>query len=150
MTSQSLTVTLNWQGPFEDQQKIPSQAGIYMIIAGKKGNDGGWDPSSYRIIDIGQSGRTGKRLAVHDREACWASNSEEDETILFKYALMPSGEYSEDDRRTVECCLRAHHRPLPCGMECNSGYTRENAVVITNTGKYKPLEISYSCQGSKK
>ena len=147
--TRELDVTLDWQGPYSDVGSIPQQAGIYMILSGKKNTNGQWDPVTYKILDIGQSGRTGKRLADHDRETCWNDNVENDAAILMKYALMPTAEYSEKDRRAVECCLRAHSHPLPCGTECNSEYALEESVTVNNKGKYRPLRRTYICAGAE-
>ena len=145
MANKKVALTLDWKGPYEKEDDVPMEAGIYMVLAGKKDQDGSFDTSTYRILDIGQSGRTGKRLADHDRAGCWNSHSKPGETILFKYALMPTANYTEDDRRAVECCLRAHNGPLPCGTECNTGYARTETVTIANTGKHSPLKADYAC-----
>jgi len=142
--TEELNVTLEWNGPYTSADRLPNRAGLYMILAGKQNQKGNW--SDYTVIDIGQSGRTGERLATHDREQCWENNTPDGYTTLFKYALMPSSEYDDDDRRAAECCLRAHHRPLPCGTECNKGYTSDEAVSIANTGRSLPLKSSYVCK----
>jgi len=144
--ARDVKVTLEWKGPYEDVADITGRAGIYMIIAGKKGSDGKWDTSTYELLDIGQSGEAVERLASHDRENCWRQNKPEGSTLLFKFAAMPSKDYDETDRRIVECCLRTHHRPLPCGTECNQGYNRNDSVGITNTGRRAPLREKYSCR----
>ena len=115
-----------------------------MIIAGRKASNGNWDTSSYRLLDIGQSGDSGVRLSAHDRVPCWNREKPENSTVLYKFAAMPSANYDETDRRIVECCLRAHEKP-PCGTECNEGYGREDVVSITNTGKHMPLKETYKC-----
>ena len=139
----NITVTLNW-GLYVNPEDVPQRAGIYMVIAGHQGEGGNWLTSSYRLLDIGQSGESGVRLPGHDREPCWKREKPEGDTLLYKFAAMPSAEYDETDRRIVECCLRARTRP-PCGTECNEGYNREDSVTITNTGKRTPLRERYSC-----
>jgi hypothetical protein len=141
----NIRVALDWDGPYSDLTQVTGRAGIYMVIAGRTGGDGKWNPSTYALLDIGQSGETADRLASHDREECWKLKKPAGTTLLFKFAAMPSDQYDETERRIVECCLRAHHRPLPCGTECNEGYTRDDSVVITNTGQYSPLKQQYSC-----
>jgi len=143
--ARNVKVTLEWKGPYEDAADVTGRAGIYMIIAGEKASDGKWDISTYRLLDIGQSGEAADRLASHDREECWERNKPAGSTFLFKFAVMPSKDYDETDRRIAECCLRASHRPLPCGTECNQGYTRDDSVSIANTGQYKPLRERYTC-----
>lgn len=139
-----LKVTLNWKGPWTDPDAVPKRAGIYMVIAGSKLPNGNWSTPSYELLDIGQSGETGVRLDTHNRKPCWDDEKSANKTILFKFAVMPSQDYDEMDRRIVECCLRAHTRP-PCGTECNEGYDREDLVTITNKRKYTPLKEEYGC-----
>lgn len=139
----NVRVTLNWD-LYVNSEDVPTRAGIYMVIAGRQGEDGKWLISSYKLLDIGQSGESGVRLSGHDRESCWNREKLRDSTLLYKFATMPSADYDETDRRIVECCLRAHTRP-PCGTECNEGYNRDDSVVITNTGKPAPLSETYSC-----
>ena len=146
--ARNVTVTLQWKGPYDDVADVTGRAGIYMIIAGKKTLDDKWDISTYKLLDIGQTGEAAERLASHDREKCWKRNKPIGSTVLAKFAAMPSKDYDETDRRIVECCLRASHRPLPCGTECNQGYNRVDSVNIKNTGRYKPLRERYTC-GSK-
>lgn len=143
--ARNVVVTLDWKGPYEDAASLKGRAGIYMVIAGQKASDGKWDISTYNLLDIGQSGEAADRLGSHDREACWKRNKAIDKTLLFKFAAMPSEHYDGTDRRVVECCLRASHRPLSCGTECNQGYNRDDLVTITNTGSHSPLRKSYSC-----
>ena len=139
-----LEVTLDWDGPWEDPNSVPKRAGIYLVIAGSKNSEGNWDTSSYDLLDIGQSGDAGARLDMHDRKDCWSRKKSSSKTLLFKFAPMQSENYTEIDRRIVECCLRAHTKP-PCGTECNQGYDREDSVVIKNKGRYAPLKEEYSC-----
>jgi diguanylate cyclase (GGDEF)-like protein len=106
-----------------------------------------WDPFTYKLLDIGQSGDAATRLALHDREVCWERSKPKGSTLLFKFAAMPSARFHEGDRRTVECCLRAENRQLPCGTECNDGYNRPDSVTITNSGQFLPLQANYRCQG---
>jgi hypothetical protein len=144
--ARNVTATLEWTGPYEDPASVTGKAGIYIVIAGRETADGkSWDTSTYKLLDIGQSGDAATRLADHDREDCWKRNKPAGSTLLFKFGPMPSSQYDETDRRIVECCLRAHLRPLRCGTECNEGYNRTDSVTITNTGKYSPLGDKYTC-----
>ena len=144
--SREVKVTLKWEGPYEDAEKVTGRAGIYMIIAGRKTSDDKWNKDTYKLMDIGKAGDLADRLASHDREECWKRNKPTGSTVLFKFAAMPSNNYDETDRRIVECCLRASHRPLPCGTECNQGYNRDDSVNITNTGQRAPLREKYACR----
>jgi len=145
-TPRNIRVSLDWDGPYTDPESVPSQrAGIYMVIAGRQDEDGNLLTRLYRPLDIGQSGESGVRLRGHDREPCWNQNKPSGYILVYKFAAMPSADYDETDRRIVECCLRASHRPLPCGVECNQEYNRDDSVVITNTGSYSPLNESYFC-----
>jgi hypothetical protein len=135
---------LAWVGPFEDPARIIGKSGIYMVLAGHKDVDGKGDTSTYKVVDIGQSAEATTRMASHAREACWKRNAPAGNILLFKFAPMPSVLYDETDRRIVECCLRAYHRVLPCGTECDQGYVRDDAVVITSSNRYAPLRETYS------
>jgi len=141
--ARNIRVTLNWE-LYEDPDEVPKRAGIYMIITGLYG-DKGWKISSYKLLDIGQSGETGVRLDTHNRRDCWEKHTPSGYTILYKFAPMPSENYDRTDRLIVECCLRSHAKP-PCGTECNEGFNREDLVFIKNTGKSSPLKPEYSCK----
>lgn len=143
--ARNITVTLDWEGPFQDPADVTGKAGIYMVISGKMGLNEKWEPATYKLLDIGQSGDAATRLADHDREECWKDRKPKDSTLLFKFAPMSSAQYDETDRRIVECCLRASHRPLPCGTECNEGYNRTDSVKIKNKGRRSPLREDYAC-----
>ena len=140
-----LKVPLRWQGVYRSPEIIGILAGIYMVLAGSETANGKWSSSSYKLLDIGQSdGASGKHV-YQDRESCWNHNKPAGTTLLFKMAPMLSSQYDETDRKIVECCLRAHNRPLPCGNECNLGYNRDETVEISNTGSYTPLLARYKC-----
>lgn len=140
--ARNVRVTLDWERPYTNPTAIPPQAGVYMVIAARRSPRRRWDPSSYRLLDIGQAGRGGARLDRHNRRDCWERHKPPGSTLLFKFAAMSSRDYDEMDRRIVECCLRAHNRP-PCGTECNTGYDREDMVEITNTSWKAPLNKTY-------
>jgi hypothetical protein len=70
----NINVTLAWDGPYEEATSMVGRAGVYMVIAGKKGSNDKYDPSTYKLLDIGQSREVADRLASHDREDCWKRN----------------------------------------------------------------------------
>jgi len=143
--SRNIEVTLDWKGPYTSTRSIPDNAGIYMALSGKQDEKGKWPTNLYKLLDIGQAGGIKSRLDEHERRDCWERNKTTGHTIVYKYALMPTKEYDETDRRIVECCLRSNKTP-PCGTECNEGYSRDDAVKINNEGLPKPLANSYTCK----
>lgn len=145
-----LQVTLIWHGVYRRPKSVMGKAGIYMVLAGKENAEGKPNPSTYKMLDLGQSGSTSQRLNYHDREQCWKKNTPRSNILFFKFAPMSSELYDEIDRRIVECCLRAHNRPLPCGSECNDGYRREDSVTIENQGKPLPLKPKYACRPERR
>lgn len=147
--ARTVNVTLEWKGPYTSASAVPNSAGIYMVLSGKQNEEGTWLFKYYKLLDIGQAGDLGTRLASHDREECWEEEKTPDHTIVFKYALMSSRDYDETDRRIVECCLRWRENP-PCGEECNEGYTREDTVTIKNTERRRPLSETYTCSPPKR
>ena len=142
--AKTIEVTLDWKGPFTTTESIPDNAGLYMVLSGKKNAEGTWPTNLYKLLDIGQTGGIKTRLDDHERADCWSSKKTKDHSIVYKYALMPSNTYDRSDRLRVECCLRSKKRP-PCGEECNNGYSREDTVQITNQGKPAPLANTYTC-----
>lgn len=142
--TKKLNVSLDWSYT-TDVEDVPGNAMIYMILCGAKNDEGKIVTSTYKVLDIGQTGSGGTRLPDHDRKDCWEEKKLKDHILVYKYALMPSSEYDEEDRRIVECCLRSHTTPA-CGEECNNGYTRDDTVTIINTGDKSPLNTTYSCK----
>lgn len=143
-TARNVRVTLDWERPYTRPDAVPPIAGIYMVIAAQMSPRRRWDPSTYMLIDIGQSGDGGPRLGGHERRPCWERHISQGSTLMFKFAPMPSRLYDETDRQIVECCLRAHAKPA-CGTECDKGYNRDDTVVITNTSWKAPLDKMYRC-----
>lgn len=139
-----INITINWN--YEtDPEKVPNKALIYMILSASKTADNKIDTDTYKILDIGQTGDAETRLTNHDRKPCWEKQKPKSHILVYKFALMPSKDYDKTDRLIVECCLRSHTKPA-CGEECNKGYNRDDTVKITNTGKKKPLNTTYSCK----
>lgn len=139
-------LNLDWTGPFRDIRELTARVGIYMVLAGKRGADGKWDATTYRLLEVGESGGTADSVASEERADCWAKHCPGGYQLLFKFAAMRITRHDEAARQTVECCLRAHHRPLPCGIRGNLGYDREDSVVILNSGSFPPLRPMYSCK----
>lgn len=92
-------VGYNFDGPYVIGTEIINRAGIYAILN-----------ISNRIVDIGQSGETGTRLANHDRKYCWDRNGGNKFAILW----LPSTQYSKEDREKIELHIRCSTNP-PCG-----------------------------------
>ncbi len=137
-------ISLDWL-PRKSLQKAKSEfggPGIYMVLSAVAEAKIG--PKTYLVLDIGQTEEAGKRLEDHPRQNCWKDKAPEGTTIFVKFAQMSESSYDEEDRRDVECCLRAQ-KPPECGKECNKGYGRENPVTVKNEGKRLPLDRQYSC-----
>jgi hypothetical protein len=135
----NINVTLEWILRIKPDD-VPNNAGIYMVVSKFETSKG----TTWKILDVGQSGESGPRLSSHDRKDCWDKKKLSISGLLYYFAPMSSYEYDVTDRRIVECCLRANTTP-PCGEECNKGYNYEDTVKITNTGIFYPLSASYAC-----
>lgn len=145
-----ISVTLYWKGPyFLDDSPIPEdRAGIYVIYAYRLSNHKAppiqMTESGTKILDIGQTGEGSKRVNLHNRIECWKKETPTGWSIMYKFAMIPSDEYNKEERRTIECCLRAHTKPH-CGKECNDGYSGEYIIKIINKECYEPLQVEYTC-----
>jgi hypothetical protein len=99
---------IEFDGPYGiDTTSIPAdRAAVYVIIC--KSSDG-----KYHVIDVGESGETGIRLANHERRPCWVRNCG---GVLFVYLrYMPASEgFDAASRRLVERKIRERYNP-PCG-----------------------------------
>jgi hypothetical protein len=139
-------VDLTWSAPQSHEvlkrERSKGPSGLFLIIAGKR-IAGKWNEGTFKLIDIGQSGDIHRSLSDHVREDCWHPHAR-GSSLLVKVAALPDAQHDETDRRALVCCLRAEELP-PCGSECNEGYHREEAVVISNQGKMAPLRPTYSC-----
>jgi len=137
--ARKIVATLRWEGPFDDRSVIAGRAGIYIVIAAQKDAGGNWDPSTYKLLDIGQSTLGSIKLASEEREASWEPHKLQGASLIFKFASMPTIKFDLIDRQIVESCLRKCHRPIPCGTDLDSSYLRRNSVVVKNEGKSSPL-----------
>lgn len=140
-----ITIILHWKGPFEKVSKLTEHPCVFLVIAAKKGSHNNWIPSSYKLIDIGQSaGHSDESLYYFRlRKDCWERNKPEDSALIYKVAEIPDKDYDETARKTIESYMRKYHDPLVCGTGYVTEYDPENTVNILNSGKYKPLYDKY-------
>lgn len=99
---------IEFEGPYNiDTTSIPAnKAAVYVIICQSK--DG-----KNRVIDVGESGETGMRLANHERRSCWKEKCDGSLSVYLHY--MPSSQgYDADSRRQLERKIRQQYNP-PCG-----------------------------------
>ncbi len=89
----------SFDGPYEIDKKLIDRAAIYVVLDSKD-----------NVIDVGQSGETGTRLANHERKPCWDRNGGK----WFAVKWMPSDNYSKEDRERIESEIRDDKDP-PCG-----------------------------------
>ncbi|MFH1523010.1 MAG: GIY-YIG nuclease family protein [Patescibacteria group bacterium] len=75
------------------------RAAVYVIL-----------DSNDSVVDVGQSGETGTRLANHERKLCW----DRYDGKWFAVRWMPSSQYSIEDREEIENEIRENGDP-PCG-----------------------------------
>lgn len=88
------------------QADFADVAAIYVTLCVAK--DG-----SSTVLDVGQSGELGSRIASHDRRACWERNCPNQNIWVCAYS-MPTQHYSKQQRADLESTLRARFQP-PCG-----------------------------------
>ncbi len=140
-----ITIILQWKGPYEQVSRITEHECLFMVIAAKKGTRNNWIPSSYELIDIGQStGPSDESLYPFElRKSCWERNKPKDSILIYKVAEVPVNDFDETDRRIMESYLRKYHEPLVCGTGDVLQYDNRNTVNILNSGKYKPLYDKY-------
>jgi len=89
----------SFEDPYVIGKELIDRAAVYVIL-----------DSNNNIVDVGQSGETGTRLANHERKPCWDRYGGK----WFAVRWMPSDRYSEEDRREVEGKIRESEDP-PCG-----------------------------------
>ena len=78
------------------------------MILCKSSNDG-----KYHVIDVGESGEAGVRLANHDRRPCWIKECNGSLSVYLRY--MPASEgFDSASRRALESNIRRDYNP-PCG-----------------------------------
>jgi len=99
---------IEFDGPHDiDTTSIPAnRAAVYAITC--RSTDG-----KYHVIDVGESGETGVRLANHERRPCWKHNCNGSLSAYLHY--MPSSQgYDAASRRQLEAKIRQQYSP-PCG-----------------------------------
>ncbi|MEW6047228.1 MAG: hypothetical protein AB1609_12205 [Bacillota bacterium] len=98
----------DFEGPYSvDSTVIPAnRAAVYVIICAAR------DGKKY-VIDVGESGEVGIRLANHERKPCWERNC--DGTLQVYLRFMPTSlGYTPAQRRELEQKIRRQYK-LPCG-----------------------------------
>jgi len=141
-----LSIILQWRGPFENLNKIFTCPCVYLVLTAKKSKRGKWNPLSYEIIDLGQTGGNPKEKESYDfseRKKIWIKTKQKNGYVVFKFANMPENQYKEDDRKIIECFLREKHGPLKCGPNYAADFNKGNVIKILNSRKYKPLYDKY-------
>lgn len=71
------------------------------------------EDSSWKVLDVGQSGELGSRIDSHERKTCWFQNCPNNNIWVCVYS-MPSGQYTREDRVALEKLIRQRYQP-PCG-----------------------------------
>jgi len=89
----------SFEGPYQIGKKLIDRAAIYMILT-----------SNNSVVDVGQSGEAGTRLANHDRSTCWTRNG----GTQFVVKWMPTSTYRKEDREQLEKSIRDRYNPT-CG-----------------------------------
>lgn len=99
----------SFEGPFDiETTNIPSdRATVYVIIC--KTPDG-----TNRVMDVGESGEVGVRIASHDRRPCWERSCNGSLRLKVYLRYMSSPDYTPEERRALEQKIRDQYRP-PCG-----------------------------------
>lgn len=138
--ARQVVATLRWDGPYENPNEFAGRAGVFIVIAAKKDEKGNWLASSYKLLDICSSATGSMKLAEDERMESWKRATPEGYLLIFKFAPMPTRKFDLIDRQIVETCMRKAHYPLPCGSSLDSSYLHRTTVVITNVGKFSPLQ----------
>lgn len=140
-----ITIILHWKGPYEQVSKITEHECIFMVIAARKGSKNNWIPSSYELIDIGQTAGPSEESSYDFglRKGCWERNKPKDSILIYKVAEVSGKDYDETTRKIMESYLRKYHDPLTCGVGNVIKHNPKNTVNILNSGKYKPLHDKY-------
>lgn len=100
---------VDFEGPYSiDTTEIPAnRAAVYVIICELSGR--------YPVMDVGESGEVGVRIADHDRRPCWRKNCTGDLSVYLRYMPSSAG-YTAEDRRELERKIRKEHL-VPCGKQ---------------------------------
>jgi len=99
---------IDFEGPNDvDSTVIPrDRAAVYVIICRKTNGDN-------VVMDVGESGEVGVRIALHTRRSCWERNCSGTLYVYLHY--MPTSEgYDAASRRALEAKIRREYAP-PCG-----------------------------------
>jgi len=97
-----------FMGPYSIDTTVISadKAAVYVIICSRSGKN--------EIVDVGESGEVGVRIANHERRPCWERNCNGSLYVYLRY--MPSSQgYTTDNRRALERKIRSEYR-VPCGQ----------------------------------
>ncbi len=89
----------SFEGPYKINKELVNRAAIYVILT-----------TNNTVVDVGQSGEVGTRLANHDRSVCWSRNG----GTHFVVRWMPSKTYTKEDRERLEKSIRNRYSPS-CG-----------------------------------
>jgi len=89
------------------QARFVHGAAVYVVLC--VGEGGTW-----RVLDAGESGATGKRMDSHERKPDWEKHCLNKNIWVCIYP-MPSNRFTPQDRRNLESSLRQRYRP-PCGQ----------------------------------
>ncbi len=98
---------LEFEGPYSiDTTEIPANRAAVYVIMCKWGD-------VYYVMDVGESGEVGVRIAEHERRPCWQENCYGSLSVYLRY--MPSSDgYTSANRRELEGKIREKESP-PCG-----------------------------------
>lgn len=91
-----------FDGPHGQIDNLHERSGVYAILT--QGAAG----SSFKVVDIGESGAIRTRIANHDRAPCWTGQAQARGLFAAAYYC------DEPTRMRVEQQLRAQFNP-PCG-----------------------------------
>ena len=100
---------LDFGGPHNiDTTEIPAnRAAVYVIICALSGKN--------HVMDVGESGEVGVRIADHERRPCWRRNCTGGLSVYLRYMPSSAG-YTSADRRELERKIRNRYSP-PCGKQ---------------------------------
>jgi hypothetical protein len=99
---------VDFEGPYSVDSTVilRDRAAVYVIICRKTNGDN-------VVMDVGESGEVGVRIALHPRRSCWERNCSGTLHVYLRY--MPTSEgYDAASRRALEAKIRREYTP-PCG-----------------------------------
>lgn len=95
---------LEFEGPYTHTDALLDRSGIYAILTD--------DPvTTYKVIDVGESGEVKTRIENHDRKPCWTRNNK---GRLYVAVLYTPGA-NQAGRVEIEQQLRSRINPV-CGI----------------------------------